>query len=95
MGLSQLKDKQLFRQQAYIDGQWLNADTEATLYVTNPASGETIGTVPDMDRLKRSAPSLPLIGHCQHGRKKPPRNVPLSCGVGTSCCSSTSRTSLP
>ena len=43
-----LKDPTLLRQQAYIDGAWTNADRGATREVTNPASGETLGTVPDM-----------------------------------------------
>jgi len=44
----QLKDPSLLRQQAYIDGQWRDADGGATLAVTNPATGEQIGTVPLM-----------------------------------------------
>lgn len=38
----------LLRQSAYIDGQWVAADTGGTLTVTDPATGETIATVPDM-----------------------------------------------
>ncbi len=38
----------LLRQQCYIDGQWRNADSGATLPVTNPATGETIGSIPKM-----------------------------------------------
>ena len=44
----QLKDASLFRQQAYVGGQWLNADSGKTIEVTNPATGEVIGTVPKM-----------------------------------------------
>ncbi|MGE8059542.1 NADP-dependent succinate-semialdehyde dehydrogenase [Pseudomonas sp. NPDC089547] len=44
----QLKDSQLFRQQAFIDGQWLDADSSLVIRVTNPATGEVIGTVPKM-----------------------------------------------
>jgi len=44
----QLKDASLFRQQAYINGVWCDADNGATHPVTNPATGETIGTVPLM-----------------------------------------------
>jgi len=43
-----LKDPTLLRQQAYIDGVWCNADNGATHDVTNPATGEKIGTIPDM-----------------------------------------------
>ena len=44
----QLKDPSLFRQQAYINGQWCDADNGSRFAVTNPATGETIGTVPNM-----------------------------------------------
>lgn len=44
----QLKDPSLFRQQAYIDGAWLDADSGQTLKVDNPASGDVLGTVPKM-----------------------------------------------
>ena len=44
----QLKDTQLFRQQAYIDGAWLDADSGQTINVNNPATGEILGTVPKM-----------------------------------------------
>ncbi|WP_323002186.1 NADP-dependent succinate-semialdehyde dehydrogenase [Denitromonas sp.] len=43
-----LKDPGLLRQQAYIDGAWVDADTGETLPVTNPATGETLGQVPRM-----------------------------------------------
>ncbi|NVD70713.1 NAD-dependent succinate-semialdehyde dehydrogenase [Duganella sp. BJB1802] len=43
-----LKDPTLLRQQAYIDGAWSDADNGATLAVTNPATGEQLGTVPLM-----------------------------------------------
>ncbi|SFQ15269.1 NADP-dependent succinate-semialdehyde dehydrogenase [Pseudomonas borbori] len=46
----QLKNAHLFRQQAYIDGVWLDADSGQTLAVNNPASGEIIGSVPKMGR---------------------------------------------
>jgi len=44
----QLKDMSLFRQQCYIDGQWVDADDKSTLAVHNPADGQQIGTVPNM-----------------------------------------------
>ncbi len=43
-----LADPKLLRQQAWIDGQWCNADSGKTIAVTNPATGATIGTVPNM-----------------------------------------------
>jgi len=41
-----LKDPSLFKQQAYVAGQWIAADNGKTVAVTNPANGDTIGTVP-------------------------------------------------
>ena len=41
-----LKDPSLLRQQCYVDGQWHNADTAATMPVVDPATGGVIGTVP-------------------------------------------------
>ena len=43
-----LKDSSLLRQQAYIDGAWVDADGSGTREVINPATGARIGTVPDM-----------------------------------------------
>jgi succinate-semialdehyde dehydrogenase / glutarate-semialdehyde dehydrogenase len=44
----QLKDPTLLRQQAYLNGQWCDADNGETINVTNPATGELLGTVPKM-----------------------------------------------
>ncbi len=44
----QLKDKKLFRQQGYVNGAWVDADSKATVNVTNPADGSVIGTIPKM-----------------------------------------------
>ncbi|SPD64463.1 succinate-semialdehyde dehydrogenase [Cupriavidus taiwanensis] len=44
----QLKDTGLLRAQAYIAGNWQDADSGATFAVTDPASGALIGTVPGM-----------------------------------------------
>ncbi|HKC44684.1 MAG TPA: NADP-dependent succinate-semialdehyde dehydrogenase [Burkholderiales bacterium] len=43
-----LKDPKLLRNQCYIDGQWVDADSGKTLAVTNPATGELLGTVPSV-----------------------------------------------
>jgi succinate-semialdehyde dehydrogenase/glutarate-semialdehyde dehydrogenase len=36
------------KQQCYIDGQWCDADGGGTIAVTDPGTGETLGTVPRM-----------------------------------------------
>ena len=35
-------------EKAYINGKWVDADSKATINVTNPATGDLIGTVPKM-----------------------------------------------
>ena len=43
-----LQDAALFRQQAYINGEWVAAGNAATVDIRNPATGERLGAVPDM-----------------------------------------------
>lgn len=44
----QLNDHKLFRQQAFIQGEWRDAIHQQTIDVTNPANGQLLGTVPKM-----------------------------------------------
>lgn len=46
--LNLLKNKTLFRQQCFINGQWIDAEHHQTIEVVNPATGKVIGTVPKM-----------------------------------------------
>lgn len=43
-----LKDPSLFKQQAYLNGLWCDADSAERIAVTNPATGVTLGYVPNM-----------------------------------------------
>ncbi|MBL8832277.1 MAG: NAD-dependent succinate-semialdehyde dehydrogenase [Rhodospirillales bacterium] len=43
-----LKDPSLFRQQCYVDGAWVDADSKKSIAVDNPATGATLGTTPLM-----------------------------------------------
>jgi len=43
-----LKDPRLFREQCYVNGAWTSADSGSSIKVTNPATGDVIGTIPDM-----------------------------------------------
>ena len=43
-----LKDPRIFRQQGYINGEWVDADNRSTFDVTDPADGAVLGHVPDM-----------------------------------------------
>ncbi len=44
----ELKNPDLFKQQAFLDGQWCDADSGAVIAVTNPATGKLLAQVPDM-----------------------------------------------
>lgn len=43
-----LKNSSLFREQAYVGGEWMNALDGQTFLVENPATGQIIGTAPRM-----------------------------------------------
>lgn len=43
-----LNDPELLRNQNYINGQWVSADSGAVIEVRNPSTGELVGTVPSM-----------------------------------------------
>ena len=45
---TQLQDSHLLKTQAYINGQWLNADSSATFAVSNPANGKVIAEVANL-----------------------------------------------
>jgi hypothetical protein len=75
MNTLSLKDPDLLRQQAYIDGGWCDADSGKSFPVTNPATGELLAQVPDLQAAEtRPGPN---------GVGKPPRIAPLSFENGT------------
>src|SRR5881409_182901 len=45
-----LQDSRLFRQASYIDGAWIEPSAQGAIDVDNPATGETIETVPRLGR---------------------------------------------
>jgi succinate-semialdehyde dehydrogenase/glutarate-semialdehyde dehydrogenase len=47
--MKRLKDPTLFRQQCYVGGTWIDGPRGATIDVTNPATGERLGTIPSID----------------------------------------------
>ena len=51
-----LKDPSLLCQACFIDNQWIEADSKQTVDVTNPATGEVLGTIPfcGADETKRA-----------------------------------------
>jgi len=44
-----LNDPELLKNLAYVNGEWVGAASGATFAVTNPATGELLAEVPDMD----------------------------------------------
>ncbi|WOH35742.1 NAD-dependent succinate-semialdehyde dehydrogenase [Thalassotalea fonticola] len=45
-----IKNNFLFKQQCHIDGNWVNANSDETIDVVNPANGETLGSVPKLNK---------------------------------------------
>jgi succinate-semialdehyde dehydrogenase / glutarate-semialdehyde dehydrogenase len=43
-----LKDERLFRQQCFVDGRWIDADSGAAFPVQNPADSSILGTTPGL-----------------------------------------------
>ena len=50
-----LKDPRLLKSDAYVNGRWIKAASGARFAVTNPASGETIAKVADLDAAETKA----------------------------------------
>ena len=66
-----LKDPSLLRQQCFIAGQWCDADGGATIDVSNPATGESLGTVPKMGAAETRRAIEAANGAWPEWRKKP------------------------
>ncbi len=43
-----LSDGSLWKERGFVGGQWVAADSGQTIEIRNPATGEALGTVPDM-----------------------------------------------
>ena len=43
-----LERPDLLRTQSYINGEWVNADNNATVDVLNPATGETVASIANL-----------------------------------------------
>lgn len=62
-----LNDKSLFKSQAYVNGQWVDAKSGKTFEVHDPSTGKLIGTMPEMDKsdteaaIKAAADALPAF----------------------------------
>jgi len=52
--MMRLNDPTVFRQECYLNGIWSSAESGATITVSNPATGEIIGTIPKMGTTETS-----------------------------------------
>src|SRR4249919_3901567 len=50
-----LTDPRLFREQCYLDGAWIGVGSAGAIDVDNPATGETLGSVPRLGRTETRA----------------------------------------
>ena len=72
----------LFRQLAYVAGQWI--DGAETLTVTNPATGEVVGTVPSLGASETRQAIKKAAEVQEHGLPAPPKTEPRCCAAGSS-----------
>jgi succinate-semialdehyde dehydrogenase/glutarate-semialdehyde dehydrogenase len=72
MSRLQLNDSDLLRQQALFNGRWQDAHQGAMLPVTDPATGETLATIPALGR----AETEQAIAYASAGAKPPMPAVP-------------------
>lgn len=46
----QLNDSSLFKQECYVNGEWIKANSGKTFEVTDPSTGKTIGSCPEFTK---------------------------------------------
>ena len=85
-----LNDSNLFRQQALINGEWLDANNGEAIDVTNPANGDKLGSVPKMGADETRAAidaanrALSAVAEARPpGARSPPKNAPPFCATGS------------
>lgn len=78
-----LNDSNLFRQQALINGEWLDANNGEAIDVTNPANGDKLGSVPKMGADETRAAIDAANRARPPGARSPPKNAPPFCATGS------------
>lgn len=78
-----LNDSNLFRQQALINGEWLDANNGEVIDVTNPANGDKLVAYPKWALMKPAPLSTPPTALCPPGVRSPPKNAPTFCATGS------------
>ena len=88
-----LTDPNLLRTRAYVAGEWIAASGGGTVAVTNPATGEQLGTVPDCGagetRSGHRGGRRSAAGLARPHRRRSARRC---CASSTTCCSPTRKT---
>ncbi|GHM20038.1 hypothetical protein ECZU43_40960 [Escherichia coli] len=78
-----LNDSNLFRQQALINGEWLDANNGEVIDVTNPANGDKLGSVPKMGADETRA-AIDAASRALPARVRSlPKNAPTFCATGS------------
>ena len=65
----QLKDKNLFRQQCYIDGEWVDSDKGDTFNVYNPSDLSLVGHMPNCSKIETKK-AIDAANKAWHGWRK-------------------------
>jgi succinate-semialdehyde dehydrogenase / glutarate-semialdehyde dehydrogenase len=78
-----LKDPSLLHQHCYVDGAWIGAAGGATIAVTNPATGEQLGTVPALGTAETEAAVAAAHAAFPAWGRRRRRSAPSCCAAGT------------
>ena len=73
----QLKNSDLFCTRCFVNDEWIDADSGKTIEVTNPATGDVLGTVPYCGAMKQKGPLMRPMKAWMPGEAKPPGNALL------------------
>ncbi len=76
-----IQNSKWFKTQGYVDGRWIAADSGKTLDVSDPATGEVLGTVPDMGvgETRRAIECAEAARHAWAARTAKERAAVLRC----------------
>ena len=78
---TQLKDSSLFKEEAFVDGNWVSS--KKTFTVNNPATDEIIANVANLETVDPTVLLPPQRGHYQNGATNLQKSVPPLCVSGS------------
>ncbi len=91
--MSRLSDPRLLREFAFIDGAWRSASSGATIAVTDPATGETLGHVPNLGAAETREAIAAAEAAFAPGARCCRKSARKSCAPGTISSWRTAKTS--